>query len=640
MVKKVNVALTNNGSCLCSIPMVLIALVFLTALFSRLSAQTYPPTIRIPVTYYDYHADGSNPEFEKSPTGTGTHLGMVADTLDAQRKPVLGPVPYWNCYIAKWFRPWQSGDFTIPNYTNPVTTTCSNPDSTVNYDTAFTNMVFQDTLIFTLVPGSAGTYQYTNAAFFPLDGRGFGADEPAGSGATNHNYSFTMELHWQFVKVQGLTFQFAGDDDVWAFINNRLVMDIGGIHNTTNGSVSVDSLGLTNEKGYMFDFFFCERHRTGSDIMISTNLFTSAAAVKIYAVTPPNYSDTTHPINNIATGSVLTPFNLTAHVFDSTGAMRPEYDSLITWTITYDSLGSTITKQLGDSTALVSPKAFGLVTLTASYKNPSDPNSPTIIKTVQIYIGPGKPNHIDIQSSPVITSLRSDQRVDSITLNENTPQYSNLYAVLRDSLGDYIDSANNATWTSTDITIATIAPGPKNWQGIVTKVKAGKIFIIASAPGVIPDTVAVTLLTRKIESFVAATPAHNPAGPKNPIQEPNVINFYHNVLQNSGNPSTVNGALVGIQSRVPLSPRTSGSVANASYGDAVVYDAVGNVVAKDLHVYYVAALDSAHISYGIYWDCHNQYGRWVGNGTYLIMVSTTDANQTTKTTPIKVGFNR
>jgi len=163
------------------------------------SQAIYPPTIWVPVTFYDFYADGSNPEFEINPGwSAGLNTGMVAAMLDSQSKPVLGPTPYYNCQIAKWFRPFTSGDFTIPNYTNPATTTCSNPLGTVNYDTAFKNIVIPDTLTFTLVAGSQGTYEYTNSNFFPLDGRGFGNEIAKGMQRT-HNYSFSMEMHWEFM---------------------------------------------------------------------------------------------------------------------------------------------------------------------------------------------------------------------------------------------------------------------------------------------------------------------------------------------------------------------------------------------------------------------------------------------------------
>ena len=61
-----------------------LTLVLFLALQSR--AQQYPDTIWIPVTFYDFHSDKSNPEFEQPHLG-GVHLGMVADTLDSSRKP-------------------------------------------------------------------------------------------------------------------------------------------------------------------------------------------------------------------------------------------------------------------------------------------------------------------------------------------------------------------------------------------------------------------------------------------------------------------------------------------------------------------------------------------------------------------------
>ena len=153
---------------------------------------------------------------------------------------------------------------------------------------------------------------------------------------------------------------------------------------------------------------------------------------------------------------------------------------------------------------------------------------------------------------------------------------------------------------------------------------------------------ACTTLVPPIINTINVAPAHNPVGPKNPIIDPKIINFYHNALRNVGS-GPVTGALIGIQSKGgPLTQRANGSSGNApSYGDAVAYDAVGNLVSRDLHVYLAAAdvADSTY-SYGIYWNCRNQNGRWVGNGTYLIVISTTDVNNRTIINRIKVGVNR
>jgi len=74
------------------------------SIVSPFFASKYPnisSDIKIPVTYYDFHSDGSNPEFEKVGSGISPHLGMMLITLDVQRKPVLDLFPYLNCQIAK-----------------------------------------------------------------------------------------------------------------------------------------------------------------------------------------------------------------------------------------------------------------------------------------------------------------------------------------------------------------------------------------------------------------------------------------------------------------------------------------------------------------------------------------------------------
>jgi hypothetical protein len=157
---------------------------------AAINAQTvYPQTIRVPVTFYDFHANGSNPDFEPGLytcgsigciTGNGVHPNEVATTLNAQRKPILGTSPYFSQRVAKWFVPWQAGDFSVPVYSNAGAYLREN---TLTTDTAYKNVVIQDTLVFNLVAGSAGVYQLNNQTFFALDGRGFGNEPPGESAA-------------------------------------------------------------------------------------------------------------------------------------------------------------------------------------------------------------------------------------------------------------------------------------------------------------------------------------------------------------------------------------------------------------------------------------------------------------------------
>jgi fibro-slime domain-containing protein len=81
-----------------------------------------------------------------------------------------------------------------------------------------------------------------------------------------------MEIHKMFTYKKGQKFSFTGDDDVWVFINNRFVIDLGGIHGATTAGVNLDTLGLTEGDQYWFDLFYSERCPTESNIYITTNM--------------------------------------------------------------------------------------------------------------------------------------------------------------------------------------------------------------------------------------------------------------------------------------------------------------------------------------------------------------------------------
>jgi fibro-slime domain-containing protein len=302
----------------------------------------YGPTAYVPVTYYDYHSNRTNPEFEQ-PCCNQVNKNMVGDLLDSLRKPVLGSNPCMNYCIAKWFRPWTPDSIipvyfhTVLQYTTVNDTTSSNtlvkwlrtgfppwdngewgngscneviapsegqnPQFECTYplhpanDTAFKNIVIPDSLRFTLIDSTTGTYQFNQSGFWPLDNRGFGNEWTKGyqmqyattptpdpaltglpPGVWPHNFAFTMEMKRTFIMVPGLVFQFTGDDDIWLFLNNRLEMDLGGPHTATSWTVNVDTCGygahdtLHLLQTYNFDFFYCERHSVNSDCEITTNL--------------------------------------------------------------------------------------------------------------------------------------------------------------------------------------------------------------------------------------------------------------------------------------------------------------------------------------------------------------------------------
>lgn len=118
-------------------------------------------------------------------------------------------------------------------------------------------------------PGS-GVYSYSNGAFFPIDGM------LLGDYAYGHNYHFTYQIHATFGYTPGAgqTFSFSGDDDVWVFFDKKLGIDLGGVHGTAGASINMDTFfGPGKAAGnYDFDFYFAERHTTGSNFSIETSL--------------------------------------------------------------------------------------------------------------------------------------------------------------------------------------------------------------------------------------------------------------------------------------------------------------------------------------------------------------------------------
>src|SRR5690606_37883388 len=113
-------------------------------------------------------------------------------------------------------------------------------------------------------------YQFGDSSFFPIDGQGWGNE------GRSHNYWFTFELHQQFTYRGGETLTFRGDDDLWVFINDRLVIDLGGVHSAQTATVHLDEvaddIGIEPGGTYGFDLFFAERHTSQSIFFLTTSI--------------------------------------------------------------------------------------------------------------------------------------------------------------------------------------------------------------------------------------------------------------------------------------------------------------------------------------------------------------------------------
>jgi fibro-slime domain-containing protein len=653
--------------------------------------QTLPNTILIPVTFYDFHSDRSNPEFEQPHQG-GLRQGMVGNTLDGDNKPVLGSSPMRNYGIAHWFRDWNAytagpyskGKNVAPGYepapgirqthSNEFNSAVTNlGDVNVGHDTSFKNIVIKDELTFTLVPNRTdGMYQFDrrgdNNGFFYLDNRGFG-NEWVAQGSANHNFSFTMEMAFDFQFKPDMTFTFTGDDDVWVFIDKNLVLDIGGIHNELSDNFSLNAVlpnAKTGEK-HTLRVFYAERHSTASNILIQTNIVAPPSGV---GISTQGNDGKGGMVGNTIEKPADTSVTLWSVVTDEAGAvMMPKtpdnpdgYDcNNVTWTINGASVGKGCSIVVSDSIAKT-------INITVTYTHPGEQ---PVSKSTGLNVKALPPASIHIQRDSTAKASNSKVLSDDIYFKADEENVR-VYAVLRDKYGnfagyatakskgndnDWWSESGVAQWGSTDKNVATVAPAAsaspivhKEFMGEGTEGDLWVSYRVCWIPAggtqrceTLTDTVGVG---SKSVGQVAIGP--NPFKPGTSKvsdtykDQPKTISFYENVTKVKGD----NGVLIAVDAPKPLQPGPGGvvdGVNKTQYGKVMIYDAVGNVVMSE-YLYSTQSkpgdTKGAARSYGYVWDGKNMKGRYVGPGTYLVRVSGKDADNNAFNVQRKVGVRK
>jgi len=644
-------------------------------------------TLWVKVTLYDFR---TNTNFGGKNCGTAS--GQVQDTLDSDRKPIFLKDRCSNDLVNQWYRPSGASGAAFQPFSgrwSNLTSYKGRENEWVGKAFAATdpmaNIVFYDSLPFTLVDSTTGTYnfsrtnQHPSGGFFWLDGKGFG-EEPAGSG---HNYYFTMELHKEFIYQGGEVFSFRGDDDVWVFINGKLALDLGGMQAETKRTLSLDAIaaefGLEKGMRYPMDFFYSERHEPQSNCEITTNLLTpvrpSSMVVTTSATPPasvltPSVSDTV-----LAIGATIP---LYVYLFNDNGELRTDIAGKVTWQFVGPASTALRKDTVATHVSFTLPPVTGCVTLYQKFDDPLD-SLPAIVNSIRICPKAGSvppdtstPRDTttiprDTSSVPPDTTVNPNDTtvipVDSIgAIIRRVVYYPGIgnaeYDTLRITLTEPVEciklhgatpenvfnvkdggtfsagALSGASFIggcdSMMVTMVTIVVPVNN--SVITPEKdsmvlKGEVPYVVDGKGDLPPDVMKQVVIEWGTTGIVLGVLQNPSSATTPIDAQTIGMFALNFSEGPGSKGATEkvGTIVAIQTVVPF-VRMDNAPDRAGSGDifgiANIYDAVGNLVAVDLPLKRSTVRDT----YGVHWNMRNRNNRAVAKGVYLIAITLTPEN--------------
>lgn len=238
----------------------------------------------------DFQGNGervTHPDFDSlAGGGSGVYMGNVAATLDADAKPVFAGQG------RKVRQNWRdSGNRSINpsafsaalgdragSYTGPIDTTgIHSAQSFSQWFRDVPGINLSMPISIDLVRNQSGRFVFDDTmdplygnrqGFFPINRDLFGNTPNESS---NYHFSYELQTNFQYRPGGGGMFTFASTDDVWVYINGRLVIDLGGTHNVELQCVHLDRLSFINDGENTMRIFLAERNRTQSNFRMEVS---------------------------------------------------------------------------------------------------------------------------------------------------------------------------------------------------------------------------------------------------------------------------------------------------------------------------------------------------------------------------------